>query len=211
VLEISGLTVRFGETTALDDFTLIVSNVVAVVGPAGAGKTSLLEAIAGLVPAIAGAIALGGERLDGCSTPERVRRGVCYVPVRRGLFPGLTVAENMALMLPEPEDAEVAYASFPVLANRRRVRAGGLSGGEQRVLALARALSRQARLVMVDEPFDGLAPRSVAATADTLIGLAAERGKTVLISDVNGTRAARVAQSVVHIAATRGPTRRRPS
>ena len=196
-LEIAGLTVRIGSAVVVDDVSLTVpeGRVAAVVGPLGSGKSTLLETIAGLVPASAGTISIGGERLDGLSAPQRARLGICYLPPSGGVFPGLTVAENVALMC--PDGVGVVGAAFPELAARWSVRVGSLSGGEQRMLALARGLAPRTRVALFDEPFHALAPRAAARTAEMLARLAAEEHKIVLIADSARGRVESTANAVV--------------
>jgi branched-chain amino acid transport system ATP-binding protein len=196
-LEIGGLTVRIGSAVVVDDVSLTTpeGRVGAIVGPLGSGKSTLLEAIAGLVPASAGTISVGGERLDGRSAPQRARLGICYLPPSGGVFPGLTVAENVAVMC--PDDVGAVGAAFPELAARWSVRAGSLSGGEQRMLALVRALAPRTRVALFDEPFHALAPRAAASTAEMLARLAAEEHKVVLVTDTARGRVASIPNAVV--------------
>ena len=206
-LEIVGLTVRIGSAVVVDDVSLSVpeGRVAAVVGPLGSGKSTLLEAIAGLVPASAGTISIGGERLDGRSAPQRARLGICYLPPSGGVFPGLTVAENVALMC--PDDVGSVGAAFPELAARWSVRAGSLSGGEQRMLALVRALAPRTRVALFDEPFHTLAPRAAASTAELLARLADEEHKIVLVADSARGRVGSIADAVVVLQTGRAASR----
>lgn len=196
-LEIAGLTVRIGSAVVVDHVDLVVpeGRITAVVGPLGSGKSTLLEAIAGLVPASEGTISIGGERLDGRSAPQRARLGICYLPPSGGVFPGLTVAENVALMC--PDDVGFVGAAFPELAARWSVRAGSLSGGEQRMLALVRALTPRTRVALFDEPFHALAPRAAASTAELIARLAAEEHKIVVAADSARGRVESIANAVV--------------
>lgn len=206
-LEIAGLTVRIGSTVVVDDVSLVVpeGRVAAVVGPLGSGKSTLLEAIAGLVPASAGTIAIGRERLDGRSAPQRARLGICYLPPSGGVFPGLTVAENVALMC--PDDVGSVGAAFPELAARWSVRAGSLSGGEQRMLALVRALTPRTRVALFDEPFHALAPRAASSTAELIARLAAGEHKIVVVADSARWRVAPIADAVVVLQTGRDASR----
>ncbi len=196
-LEIAGLTVRLGSAVVVDHVDLVVpqGRVAAVVGPLGSGKSTLLEAIAGLVPASEGTISIGGERIDSRSAPQRARLGICYLPPSGGVFPGLTVAENVALMC--PDDVGFVGVAFPELAARWSVRAGSLSGGEQRLLALVRALAPRTRIALFDEPFHALAPRAAARSGELIARLAEEERKIVLVADSARGRIESTANAVV--------------
>lgn len=174
VLEVSDFTAWRGETRVLDEvsFAVAARGVTSLLGRNGAGKTTTLLGILGLTRR-AGVIRLAGERIDRLLTHEVVRRGIGYVPEDREVFAGLTVAENLQLAErgPRPRYAEV-FALFPDLAERRRQRAGSLSGGQQQMLALARVLLNDNRLLLVDEPTKGLAPRLVADVARSLAAVA---------------------------------------
>jgi branched-chain amino acid transport system ATP-binding protein len=164
---------------------------VAVVGPNGAGKTTLLRAISGLIAPRAGRIAFEGAELAGRPAYEIVAHGIAHVPEGRRLFPQLTVAENlkMGAFLPSArahfrESLERVYALFPVLAERPTQRAGSLSGGEQQMLAVGRALMSRPKLILFDEPSMGLAPVMVLRLFD-LISRVREGGFTILIVEQN--------------------------
>jgi branched-chain amino acid transport system ATP-binding protein len=162
-----------------------------VVGPNGAGKTTLLRAISGLIAPRAGRIAFEGAELAGHPAYEIVAHGIAHVPEGRRLFPQLTVAENlkMGAFLPSArahfrESLERVYALFPVLAERPTQRAGSLSGGEQQMLAVGRALMSRPKLILFDEPSMGLAPVMVLRLFD-LIARVREVGFTILIVEQN--------------------------
>ena len=159
-LEITGLTAGYGGAPVLRDLSLNVSGgeVVALMGANGAGKTTTLRAISGLVKPDAGTIALQGEDLAALSPTARVRAGVVHVPQDRGIFYGLTVAEHFRLDGHPENRAEAAFDHFPALRDLRQRRAGLLSGGEQQMLAIARALLRRPKLLLLDELSLGLAP-----------------------------------------------------
>ena len=169
-LTIEGLHVRYGPVTALGNVSIDVpaGNLLAVLGPNGAGKSTLGRAIAALVPCVAGRILLGGVDIVGWP-PHRVRRaGLAYIPEGRGIFPGLSVVDNlrMAVRPVGNRDArraavERAIELFPVLGERSHQLAGSLSGGEQQMLGLARVLAVAPRVVIADEMSLGLAPRVV--------------------------------------------------
>ncbi|MBM3449571.1 MAG: ABC transporter ATP-binding protein, partial [Armatimonadetes bacterium] len=168
MLEVQRLTVRFDGFTAVDDVSLAVraGEAVALLGPNGAGKSTTLRAIHGLLRPQAGAIRFDGQDVTALPVHERVRRGLALVPEGRELFGAMTVDENLDLGWIRGRGSPAAararvHALFPVLAQRRGQAAGTLSGGEQQMLAIGRALMAQPRLLMLDEPSLGLAPRAV--------------------------------------------------
>ena len=161
VLALEGLTAGYDAAAVVRDLDLHVDagEVVALLGPNGAGKTTTLRAISGLVRPMAGAIRVDGNDLARRSPTARARLGIAHVPEGRGVFFGLTVAEHFRLGYPgERLDADIAYNYFPLLAALAERRAGLLSGGEQQMLALGRALAREPRLMLLDELSLGLAP-----------------------------------------------------
>ena len=193
MLELHQVTAGYGAFTALWDVSLRVAQgeAVAVVGPNGAGKTTLLRAISGLIAPRAGRIAFEGAELAGRPAYEVVAHGIAHVPEGRRLFPQLTVAENlkMGAFLPSArahfrESLERVYALFPVLAERPNQRAGSLSGGEQQMLAVGRALMSRPKLILFDEPSMGLAPVMVLRLFD-LIRRVREEGYTILVVEQN--------------------------
>jgi branched-chain amino acid transport system ATP-binding protein len=193
MLELHQITAGYGAFTALWDVSLRVAQgeAVAVVGPNGAGKTTLLRAISGLIVPRAGRIAFEGAELAGHPAYEIVAHGIAHVPEGRRLFPQLTVAENlkMGAFLPSArahfrESLERVYALFPVLAERPTQRAGSLSGGEQQMLAVGRALMSRPKLILFDEPSMGLAPVMVLRLFD-LIRRVREEGYTILVVEQN--------------------------
>ena len=193
MLELHQVTAGYGAFTALWDVSLRVGQgeAVAVVGPNGAGKTTLLRAISGLIAPRAGRIAFEGAELAGHPAYEIVAHGIAHVPEGRRLFPQLTVAENlkMGAFLPSArahfrESLERVYALFPVLAERPTQRAGSLSGGEQQMLAVGRALMSRPKLILFDEPSMGLAPVMVLRLFD-LIRRVREEGYTILVVEQN--------------------------
>jgi branched-chain amino acid transport system ATP-binding protein len=193
MLELRSVTAGYGHFTALWEATLAVARgeAVAVVGPNGAGKTTLLRVISGVIPPRAGDLLFEGASLAGRPPHEIVAHGIAHVPEGRRLFPGLTVADNlkMGAVLPAArrvyrESLERVYALFPVLAERQKQRAGSLSGGEQQMLAIGRALMSRPRLILFDEPSMGLAPVMVLRLFD-LIRRVREEGYTILIVEQN--------------------------
>jgi branched-chain amino acid transport system ATP-binding protein len=183
LLETERLGVHYGSSQALADVDIVVPEacVVGVLGPNGAGKTTMLRAIAGLVPTSSGAILHRGERIDALRASEIARRGICLIPEGRGILPTLTVADNLRVTLGADREAQQrVFERFPVLAERSAQPAGTLSGGEQQMLALARALRGGTELLLVDEPSLGLAPRLVRMVADTIRELHTDHGRTIL-------------------------------
>lgn len=168
MLEVTGLEVRYGAIPAVlgIDLTIGTGEVVALLGRNGAGKTSTLKALAGLLPAAGGRIALGGEDVTHLRAEERVPHGIALAPEGRGIFPQLSVRENLAMgayhrrlsRSAASEEIERVTERFPRLRERMGQAAGSMSGGEQQMLALARGLMAAPRLLMIDEPSLGLAP-----------------------------------------------------
>jgi len=193
MLALAAVTAGYGAFTALWDVSLRVEagEAVAVVGPNGAGKTTLLRAISGLIAPRAGSVVFEGAELAGHPPYDIVAHGIAHVPEGRRLFPLLTVAENlkMGAYLPSArarfrESLERVYALFPALAERPRQRAGSLSGGEQQMLAVGRALMSRPKLILLDEPSMGLAPVMVLRLFD-LIRRVREEGYTILAVEQN--------------------------
>jgi branched-chain amino acid transport system ATP-binding protein len=184
MLAIEGLTCGYDGAPVLRGLDLRVGagEVVALLGPNGAGKTTTLRAISGIVRPLAGRITLDGADLTRRSPAARARLGIAHVPEGRGLFFGLTVAEHFRLGAPrERLDVDAAYTYFPALVNLADRRAGLLSGGEQQMLALGRALARRPRLMLLDEPSLGLAPVIVEDLLPIVSSYAKENGCAVLL------------------------------
>jgi ABC-type branched-subunit amino acid transport system ATPase component len=207
LLEAEHVSVAYGRLAALDDVTLAIpeGNLVALLGANGAGKSTFLKAVAGLVPIGCGGLRLAGEPLEG-PAHERARRGVCLIPEGRGIFPALTVAENLRVAVGEDRVAIGKISGyFPVLGQRMDQLAGTLSGGEQQMLALARAVAGRSEaggsgaapaLLMVDELSLGLAPILVGMLFETLARLHAEEDATILLVEQYATHALRLADLV---------------
>jgi len=152
----------------------------ALLGPNGAGKTTLLSVLAGLQPLRGGRITWDGVDVSGAPADARARAGMTLIPERRGVFPELSVAENLEIFAGDDRSAQVAIEAFPVLGQRLSQRAGSLSGGEQQMLAMSRALLKRPRLLLLDEISFGLAPRVTRQLFDVVTDLA-RRGTTVVL------------------------------
>jgi ABC-type branched-subunit amino acid transport system ATPase component len=184
VLSIEGLTAGYDGAAVVRELDLEVGagEVVALLGPNGAGKTTTLRAISGLVRPLAGAIRVHGDDVAKRSPTARARMGIAHVPEGRGVFFGLTVAEHLRLGHPgERLDAAIAYTYFPALERLADRRAGLLSGGEQQMLALGRALARRPTLLLLDEMSLGLAPVIVEHLMPVVSTYAHESGCAVLL------------------------------
>ncbi len=184
VLALESLTAGYDGAPVVRDLTVDVGpgEVIALLGPNGAGKTTTLRAISGVVRPLAGSIRLDGEDLAKRSPTARSRLGIAHVPEGRGILFGLTVAEHFRLRYRnERLDQDVAFQYFPALARLRERRAGLLSGGEQQMLALGRALARRPRLLLLDELSLGLAPIVVEGLLPVVSTYAKESGCAVLL------------------------------
>jgi branched-chain amino acid transport system ATP-binding protein len=184
-LELDHLIAGYGDTVALRDVSLVVPSgrVAALLGPNGAGKTTLLSAASGLLRPRAGRVIMNGRDLTGATPDRLVRAGLCHITEGRSIFPGLTVADNLKMFTPRTAGnhaLERAIDAFPRLGERLAQLAGTLSGGEQQMLALARAYAQQAPVVMLDEVSMGLAPILVDEIF-AFLGRLATEGHTLLI------------------------------
>ena len=198
MLEITGLEAFYGEAQALHGVDLRVAEgeVVTLVGRNGAGKTTLLRTIMGLHRDIRGSITLNGNEISDVASHKRARQGLGWVQDDRGIYASLTVEENLTLPpVTHPGSAwslKQVYEAFPVLSDRRRAPGTTLSGGEQQMLAVARVLRTGARLLLMDEPSEGLAPVIVQQIRDILLRVK-EQGTTVLLVEQNVKFASTVA------------------
>jgi len=200
VLELRNITAGYGDTTVLRDVSVTVpdSSVVALLGPNGAGKTTTLRVASGLVRPRRGEVVLDGAEVSRLGPYRRVARGLCHIPEGRGIFPSLTVRENLILDSArgkEREAIEKAVETFPVLGIRQRQVAGTLSGGEQQMLALVRAYVSKPKIVLVDEASLGLAPLVVDNIFEFLEQLAAD-GVALLLVEQYVSRALELASTV---------------
>jgi branched-chain amino acid transport system ATP-binding protein len=193
LLSVKGITVHYGKAIALDSVSLEVveGSCVTVIGANGAGKSTLLQAISGLVPLTKGEIWFSGKRVDGMAAHEMVKLGIAQVPEGRRLFPDLTVLENLKLgssvrkdKAGIMEDLKEVFERFPILQERANQKAGTLSGGEQQMLAIGRGLMARPKLLLMDEPSLGLAPKLVSELIP-LIKSINERGISILLSEQN--------------------------
>jgi branched-chain amino acid transport system ATP-binding protein len=201
MLELSGVHAHYGHIEALHGVSLSVQvgEVVTLIGANGAGKSTLMMSLFGQPRASHGRIIFDGEDITGLPAHEISRRGIALVPEGRRIFPRMTVLENlqMGAALADPlnfaVDLKRMYALFPILAERHAQRAGTLSGGEQQMLAIARALMSRPKLLLLDEPSLGLAPLFIRKIFQTIRELNREHGMTVLLVEQNAHHALRVA------------------
>jgi branched-chain amino acid transport system ATP-binding protein len=188
LLSVDSIHTYYGDSHVLNDLSMDVHSgeIVALLGRNGAGKTTTLRSIVGLTPPREGSITFDGERIDGLAPHQISRRGVGYVPQERNVFTPLSVEENLETVLDEDSDwpLERVYELFPRLDERRNQRSGSLSGGEQQMLVIARALVTAADLLVLDEPSEGLAPVIIDDLEDILLDLADE-DMTVLLTEQN--------------------------
>lgn len=188
MLEVSDLDAGYGESVVVHGVSLKVDDgeAVAIIGSNGAGKTTLLRTICGLLPARGGHVRYDEGDLLGKAAHHIARLGIAYVPAERHLFPAMSVHENLELgaypARPDQHQLQLVFELFPRLADRRNQRAGTMSGGEQQMLAVGRALMAQPRLLMLDEPTTGLAPILAEEAYESLKVLRSE-GTTVLVAE----------------------------
>jgi branched-chain amino acid transport system ATP-binding protein len=185
-LDASGLIAGWGRTVVLDGVSLAAApgSTLAVLGRNGAGKTTLLATLMGLTTLHGGTIRLDGRAIEALSTHRRARLGLGYVPQEREVFPSLTVTENLAVAaLPGGWTPERVFALFPLLAERRRTTGNRLSGGEQQMLAIARALCGGPKLLLLDEPLEGLAPIVVENLFAALLAIRDSAGVTMILAE----------------------------
>ena len=203
-LRLEGVNALYGDSHVLHDvsFRLASGGVLALLGRNGAGKTTCMNAVMGFLKARSGDIRLFGESIAGLAPEAISRRGVGLVPQGRRIFASLTVQENLGVALRKARagresswDVADVYRRFPALERRRRQVAGSLSGGEQQMLAIGRALVSNPRVLLMDEPSEGLAPRIVHEVGETLIALKAT-GLAIVLVEQNSTLALRVADDV---------------
>lgn len=199
ILEIKDLNVRFGGIRAVDGISMNVreGKIITLIGANGAGKSTILRSVSGIVRPASGDILLNGESIVGLSPDKIVARGVTLVPEGRRVFPNLTVLENLKIgaYLRKDKlsnDLEYVYSLFPRLRERHWQHAGTLSGGEQQMLAVGRALMSRPKLIMMDEPSLGLAPLVVRDIFDIIVTIN-KAGITVLLNEQNANLALKIA------------------
>jgi branched-chain amino acid transport system ATP-binding protein len=184
-------------------FTVAPRQIVSIVGRNGSGRSTTLKSIVGLVPPQSGSVQLEGEELAGRKTYEIIRAGIAYVPEERLVFENLTVDENLVLGLQGAEGGRIAwtvdemYAYFPRLAERRNTKAGSLSGGEQQMLTICRSLLGAPKVMLIDEPTEGLAPHIVARVVEVIEDIR-RRGVAVVLVEQKLTIALRISD-VLHV------------
>jgi branched-chain amino acid transport system ATP-binding protein len=202
LLDVRGLAVAYGGIQAVKGIDLTVGDgeLVCLIGANGAGKTTTLKGICGLLPVRSGTVTYAGEPITGRPAYTLVRRGLVMVPEGRGVFGALSIDENLAMGAYARRDAagvrrdvERVFTLFPRLHERRRQTAGTLSGGEQQMLAMGRALMSKPRLLLLDEPSMGLAPLMVQKVFETIVAVARE-GVTILLIEQNAKLALEVSQ-----------------
>jgi ABC-type branched-subunit amino acid transport system ATPase component len=196
LLEVADVEAGYGEALVLRGVSLSAApgELVTIIGPNGAGKSTLLKVVYGLLRARAGSIRYAGDDVGGLRPDELTRRGLNYVPQLGNVFPSLSIAENLqigASSLPRPERRDAVdelYERFPLLAERRRQRAGTLSGGQRKLLAVARALATRPRTLLLDEPSAGLSPQAIELVFAKLREVNAD-GIAIVMVEQNARRA----------------------
>ena len=203
MIELSQISVSYGNIRALEDITLSArpGEITAVLGANGAGKSSLLKTIAGLVPATAGSIRVGGQAVEQLPAHQRARRGLSLAMEGRRLFRSMSVEENLSIAwsfgprsTPFVQAVEQVYDNFPILKERRHGKAGMLSGGQQQMLILSSVTIREPQYMLLDEPSLGLAPIIVAQIFEFITDYTRRRNTTVIVAEQMAAMALKVAQ-----------------
>jgi branched-chain amino acid transport system ATP-binding protein len=200
LLSVNSLTVRYGQVEALHDVTLDVypGEVVALIGSNGAGKSTTLRAVSGMIPSASGSVSFDGQDITNLRSDQIVRRGLAHIPEGRQIFGDQSVFDNLLLggvsldRRDSRTQAEQELRRFPVLFERRRQKAGTLSGGEQQMLAISRGLMSRPKMLLMDEPSMGLAPLLVRQVAQTILDLN-QQGVTILLVEQMASMALAVA------------------
>lgn len=204
MLNVDGINVGYGRTQILWDVSLKVEEgeMVALVGPNGAGKTTTLRAIMGILPLISGKIEFKDQRIDNIPTHEVVKKGIAVVPEGRRVFPWMSVMDNLDIGAYQirdrnqvKESLDLVFDLFPRLKERAKQQANTLSGGEQQMLVIGRALMSQPEFLMLDEPSLGLQPTIVADVFDSLVRLNRDRGLTILLVEQNVRKSLEIAST----------------
>lgn len=212
LLDVQGLSVNYGKIAAVRDisFSVVAGSVTTLVGANGAGKSTTLKTISGLRPVRAGSITFDGRDITRMPPDERVKLGIVQAPEGRGVFPGMSVRENLDMgayvrrdrkSAAFQQDLEEIYKLFPRLKERQKQEAGSLSGGEQQMLAIGRAMMARPRLMLLDEPSMGLAPQLIRQIFTVIRQLRAAGEITVLLVEQNAAQALKVADAA-HIMQT---------
>jgi len=188
MLSVKHYSVAYGQSTIIADLNLDVgkNEIVAVVGRNGMGKTTLMKSLVGMTPTKGGEVSLDGTDLSNLKSFQRVRAGIGFVPQGRMIFPTLTVKENIEIALSsvgEKQVPEDLYEMFPVLKEMQNRRGGNLSGGQQQQLAIARALATRPKVLLLDEPTEGIQPNIIKEIAQTLRRIRDERGLSIVVSE----------------------------
>jgi urea transport system ATP-binding protein len=188
MLNISDLHVAYGQSEVLHGLSFLVApgEIVAIMGRNGMGKTTLMKSLMGIVPTRRGAVTVGRSEITHLKSFERVAKGVAYVPQGRMIFSTMTVKENIETGLTVTGDSEVPgdiYELFPVLLEMKGRRGGNLSGGQQQQLAIARALASKPKVLLLDEPTEGIQPSIIRDMARTLKKIRDERGLSIVVSE----------------------------
>ncbi len=202
LLDVQGLTAGYGEAVVLTDVTFKVAEgqALALLGRNGMGKTTLVNSIIGVTRHIGGTISLDGRNITGLRPDQRAHAGVGWVPQERNIFRSLTVEENMtAVARPGPWTLDKVYTMFPRLAERRSNMGNQLSGGEQQMLAIARALILNPRIILLDEPLEGLAPILIAELLAALRKIIREEGLSAILVEQNAQKILGVTDQAVII------------
>ncbi len=205
LLQLAGLAAGYGAKTVISDvsFTLEPGQILAFLGHNGAGKTTTLRCVMGLLPPRAGSVTFDGQRIDRLGVAERVALGLRLLPEGRGIFPDLSVAENIDVVAARNVasgamfDIDAVYGLFPVLAERRTTRAGSLSGGQQQMLALSLAILGTPRCLLLDEPSIGLAPNLVERMFRQVQEVCKSHAMTAVLVEQNVAAAMQIADRVV--------------
>ena len=188
IFSVNGVDSGYGQSQVIHELNLDVGKkeIVAVMGRNGMGKTTLFKTLMGIIPSIRGSISVDGEKLDGLDPYQRVQHGLAYVPQGRMIFSNMTVVENIQTGLPASAQGRVPeelYALFPVLFDMRTRKGGNLSGGQQQQLAIARALATNPKVLLLDEPTEGIQPSIIKDIAKSLKEIRELRDLTIIVSE----------------------------